>query len=390
MQSSLYALWLPAVVGDQECVFLSTVVSTLVVKILALILAVGLALSGHQQSVFRHPMVLWCEREEDWEPESLAGNITLCSFDSSSTHLTSCFNSSMSGVQKLRVCGSEEDEFILRISVLVTVIVSSCLSLGAALWLNKIIDYVELFKATKTLLCFATNPVVHRSALFSMVNSDKETDLETLTEMTGIKIAKAVINRPNRKGETVFQLACSNNDEWKAILLWTAVANLICGYQSNSETLAKNTFMHPLGIQHVVECSALVDLLDSWNAATNEEKEEVTMFHARRSKSLVFAESPRHQKFSKGFHQRRSRSRSLLRKESDFSDDDEAAESKEAWLRSKDRRERRRSLGKRKFMKNFAVKMQVKRGIRIIRKWHAWTLVCKKGLKLLAHFSNNK
>ena len=114
---------------------------------------------------------------------------------------------------------------------------------------------------------------------------------------------------------------------------------------------------------------------------TNEEKEGVTMAHARRSKSLVFAESPRHEKFSKGFHQRRSRSRSLLRKESslppesDFSDDDEAAESKEAWLRSKDRRERRRSLGKRKFMKNFLVRMQEKRSIRIIRKWHAWTLV---------------
>merc|ERR1719507_1354054 len=225
LKSSLYALWLPAVVGDQECVFLSTVVSTLVVKILALILAVSLSLSGHQQSVFRHPMVLWCEREEDWEPESLAGNITLCSFDSSSTHLTSCFNSSMSGVQKLRVCGSEEDELILRISVLVTVIVSSCLSLEAALWLNNIIDYVELFKATKT-LCFLipTDPVVHRSALFSMVNSDKENDLETLTEMTGVKNTETVINRPNRKGETVFQLACSKNDEWKAISLWTAGA----------------------------------------------------------------------------------------------------------------------------------------------------------------------
>ena len=127
---------------------------------------------------------------------------------------------------------------------------------------------------------------------------------------------------------------------------------------------------------------------------TNEEKKGVTMAHARRSKSLVFAESPRHEKFSKGFHQRRSRSRSLLRKESslppesDFSDDDEAAESKEVWLRSKDRRERRRSLGKRKFMKNFLVRMQEKRGIRIIRKWHAWTLVYKNCFKFLAYFSN--
>ena len=31
--------------------------------------------------------------------------------------------------------------------------------------------------------------------------------------------------------------------------------------------------MHPLGIQHVVECPALVDLLQNWKAATNEEKE---------------------------------------------------------------------------------------------------------------------
>ena len=180
----------------------------------------------------------------------------------------------MSGVQKLRVCGSEEDEFILCISVLVTVIVSSCLSLGAALWLNNIKDYVKLFKATKT-LCFLipTHPVVHRSALFTMVNSDKEKDLETLTEMTEVKNTETVINRPNRKGETAFQLACFNNDEWKAILLWTAGAKL--GDDEKSlEMQEKHPFMPPVGIQHVVECSALVDLLENWNAATNEEKEE--------------------------------------------------------------------------------------------------------------------
>merc|ERR1719331_3205660 len=37
--------------------------------------------------------------------------------------------------------------------------------------------------------------------------------------------------------------------------------------------LMKHANLHPVGIQHVVECSALVDLLENWNAATNEEKE---------------------------------------------------------------------------------------------------------------------
>jgi len=182
----------------------------------------------------------------------------------------------MSGVQKLRVCGSEEDELILRISVLITVIVSSCLSLGAALWLNHIIDYVKLFKATKTLLlCIPTNPVVHRNALFSMVSSDEEKDLQTLTEMTSVKNAGTVINRPNSKGESPFQLACSNNDEWKAMLLWTAGAKPNPKDAKSCEFLMKHANLHPLGIQHVIECDALVDLLETWSNATNEEKEEV-------------------------------------------------------------------------------------------------------------------
>ena len=80
--------------------------------------------------------------------------------------------------QKLRVCGSEEDEFVLRISVLITVIVTSCLSLGAALWLNKLKDYVELY-----LWCIHTTPVVHRSAIFTLVNSiEKEAIVEEMIE----------------------------------------------------------------------------------------------------------------------------------------------------------------------------------------------------------------
>lgn len=129
------------------------------------------------------------------------------------------------------------------------------------------------------------------------------------------------------------------------------------------------------GLRAILEwlkCHQPVDIV------TNGEEGEVTMTHARRSKSLAFADSPRGNG-AEILQQRRSRSRSLLRKdsslvESDISGDDEA-ESREAWLRSKDRRERRRSLSKRKFLRNFLVRLEEKRGIRIIRKWHAWTLV---------------
>ena len=117
--TSVTALWLPSVVGDQDCVFMATVISTLVTKIFFLILAVYLAFTGHQQSVFQHPIFLWCEHEEDWEPESLAGNITLCSFDQAKTNLTSCFDNSVCGKQKLRVCDSEEEEYNLNIGILV-------------------------------------------------------------------------------------------------------------------------------------------------------------------------------------------------------------------------------------------------------------------------------
>ena len=63
-----------------------------------------------------------------------------CSFDPTKTNFTYCFDSSStSGVQqKLRVCSSEEDEVSLNVGILVGVIVTNCLSLGAAIWLNKI------------------------------------------------------------------------------------------------------------------------------------------------------------------------------------------------------------------------------------------------------------
>ena len=198
LKSSLTALWLPAVVGDHPSLFMATVVTTLVTKILFLVLALTLAFSGYQQHVFPHPITLWCE--EEWSLESVRGDITLCSFDSVSTGLAPCFelNPIKSGVQKLRVCGSEDEEFILQISLLVIVIFLNCLSLGAAVWLNKITNYIELFQSTKTLFwCIPTKPVIHRSSLHQLVISNKEEDYDILEEMLQLENIGAVVNRPN-------------------------------------------------------------------------------------------------------------------------------------------------------------------------------------------------
>merc|ERR1719264_843133 len=219
--------------------------------------------------MFRHPIILWCE--DEWSPESLAGNIVLCSFDSTKTNLTSCFEtSSTSGVQqKLRVCGSEEDEFILHFIILVTVIVTNCLSLAAALWLNKIKDYVELYRATRKFLwCIAPfppfTPVVHRSAIFALATSGKDDALfeEIMDEAAkeGGNISQATITQLNSSGETPLEVVSKSNDWWKTLFLWCAGAKPAKDSvkSKSSEFLMEHAGLHPLGIQHVVECPALV------------------------------------------------------------------------------------------------------------------------------------
>ena len=56
-------------------------------------------------------------------------------------------------------------------------------------------------------------------------------------------------------------------------MLWAAGGKLTPDHENFSEILMKHANLHPLGIQHVVECPPLVDLLENWSVATNEEKE---------------------------------------------------------------------------------------------------------------------
>ena len=292
-------------VGDHPSLFIVTVVSTMVTKILFLVLALALAFSGYQQNLFPHPTILWCE--EEWSSKtltkSLRGDITLCSFDSTSTGLAPCFELSPieSGVQKVRVCSSEEEELVLKISLLFVVVFLNCLSLGAALWLNKIVDYVELFKATKKLLWFIPiKPVIHRSALHKLVKSNNEEDLDLLKEMLQVKDIGAVTNRPNREGKTALDLALQNNQQYTlqpgslvrgpwlyTLMLWAAGAKPLQGQIKALfyYPILSTANLKPRGIQHLVECSALAKT-DLTNKKAAEQK--ITELATRSGFKVVF------------------------------------------------------------------------------------------------------
>merc|ERR1719500_1910121 len=103
LKASLTAMWLPAVVGDKKNMFLAASLSTLITKILMLLLSVILVYF-FQEKVHSHPFVLWCRF--DWS-EVAVGNTTLCTFEGTNTTVT-CFDNSDAGVQKIRQCGENE------------------------------------------------------------------------------------------------------------------------------------------------------------------------------------------------------------------------------------------------------------------------------------------
>ena len=119
LKASLFSLWLPSIVGDdQSNTFLVSAVSTLVMKILILAVALTYSFLGAQQQIHPHPFLLWCE--EEWDQEAV-GNLTICTFNTFDPNFTPCFNSSIEGEQKLRLCG--DNESTLRIGLFLALMV---------------------------------------------------------------------------------------------------------------------------------------------------------------------------------------------------------------------------------------------------------------------------
>ena len=74
--------------------------------------------------------------------------------------------------QLRRICGSSEEETLLRLLQLLLVIGSTCLSSAAAYQLHKISDYVYLCKISNKVCGFQTERIVHRSLLFRLSEND--------------------------------------------------------------------------------------------------------------------------------------------------------------------------------------------------------------------------
>ena len=91
------------------------------------------------------------------------------------------FNDSEEGIQKVRQCDPNETTFLL--ALLSILFVANLMSLLASLKLRKIINYVSLYKMSRTLLCFDTEPVLHRSAVFQLIESDVDEDIKLFNEI---------------------------------------------------------------------------------------------------------------------------------------------------------------------------------------------------------------
>ena len=256
LKTSIFALWLPSIIGHHPYSFLVSAITTLVTKVLLLLMGLFYALSGLHQHINPHPTLLWCEDLDKWEEENI-DNLTLCTFQGNyTTNITEkCFNSGEEGVQKLRIC-DPEDEFTFRIIITIAFIVSNFLSFVASMWLNKISDYLQLYQATKTFLwIFTSKPVIHRSALHQVVNSDKEEDLDILGEMLDIGDVQALVNLANREGRTALELALETNSA-STLMLWAAGAKPTKD-QRFKDALMEQAGLQVFGLQHVIECPEL-------------------------------------------------------------------------------------------------------------------------------------
>ena len=148
LKASLYSLWLPSIIGEHPKTFIISAITTLVTKLLMLIVSVLYSLSGVQLFIHPRPFLLYCV--DEWDQADV-GNLTLCSFSGNNPqNYTSCFDSTGNITQKLRVC--DENEWNLRIGIFFTLVITNSLSLAASLQLNRITNYVTLYKVTKSFL----------------------------------------------------------------------------------------------------------------------------------------------------------------------------------------------------------------------------------------------
>ena len=201
VQSSIWSLWVPCVIGTHFHLYIYSVISTLSLKLCELAISFTLAFFGHQWPFYS---LIWCVDSEDIPGDT--GLLSACSF--SDPQLPRCFTTDNDNLhQKFRVC--EEKEEFVHLCILFGITLSNLLAIFSSWELHRRSDYEFLYQATKRLLLvFPSEPVVHRSLLFSLVRSDNSRDLDEVLQ--GKTNLTEEVNRPNAEGDTPLHVACQN------------------------------------------------------------------------------------------------------------------------------------------------------------------------------------
>ena len=239
LKASICAVWIPSVVGDKDKMYLVSAIVSLISKVLILCLAVGIAFSGNQHLVHKRPFLLWCQRS--LSRMSAEESIEICSFrnhscfefssdeDEKTARTTLMTNGSTQNEvrprvhQKLRQCDPDEEETKFFLLMFCLLFGSTLASLVSSLMLHKIRDYAELYKISKKWLCIKTEPIVHRSLLFSTIERDDSELLSDLLKGDRKKIEEYV-NRPNHKGQFALHMSANLGNAKCTLLLMQAGA----------------------------------------------------------------------------------------------------------------------------------------------------------------------
>ena len=108
---------------------------------------------------------LWCVQENN---TALYPNTNFCNFFSENSNLPSCVEMGRNHtLQRTRICGTEDQEMMVRYLIAGLLLVSFSVSLLATLMLNSLSSWETMMDASGSCLCIPTSPFIHRSVLLS-------------------------------------------------------------------------------------------------------------------------------------------------------------------------------------------------------------------------------
>ena len=237
--------------------FIVSAIVSLLSKVLLLGGAVAIGLSGNQHLVHRSPFTIWCQ-QADVVHELVAGgkNLEACSFWNRSyprciqfetseepeqgtslretsnkekripspteqnTTLPDHFVDSLGQagfVQKVRICGTFEEEQFVFFSVSAILLFSTLASFVSSVMLYRLSDYYNLYKiSNKWLWLVRTKRIIHRSLLFRTVEGEVDLQLEEILEGDNMV---DYVNRPNYEGQFALHISVNRGNLKDTLLL---------------------------------------------------------------------------------------------------------------------------------------------------------------------------